>query len=236
MSYISKMFDSWIQQDVDAAISLLEKSDSMLDVGCGNGELTERFATTTTSRTVVGIDTIGTNKNFSIIKADINRELPLQDASFDSVISHYSLEHAYNTGLFISETHRVLKPGGYTVVATDNLSSWPNIFSLLLGFQPFSSTNGIGKRAIGNPFALRAGGYDAKDSPLDTEWRSSGEYAHNKVLAYRALLDAYTEYGFHIEKIIGIGYFPFTGRVSALLANIDTRHAHFLILKARKVA
>lgn len=233
--YASKMFHSWMHQNQEAVISLLEKSSCVLDVGCGNGELTEVLATTMQPHTLFGMDTIGINKNFPIVNADLNREFPFPDHHFDAVISHYSLEHLYNTGLFISETRRVLKKGGYSVIATDNLSAWPNIAALVCGFQPFSTTTGIGKRALGNPFAIRAIPNNVQNSKLDEAWRNSGEYSHNKVLAYQGLVDAYKEYGFIIEKIIGIGYFPFGGKLSTIFANLDKRHAHFLILKVRAV-
>lgn len=234
-TYASHIFNSWILQDIETVTALLEKSASVLDVGCGDGTLTEKLVAGIQPRELIGMDAIGTNKHFPIMSADLNKKFPFPDNRFDAVISHYSLEHLYNTGLFISETHRVLKKNGYSIIATDNLSSWPNIASLICGFQPFSTTMGIGKHAIGNPLAIRAVFNDIKDSRIDEEWRTSGEYSHNKVLAYQALIDAYKEYGFKIEQVIGIGYFPFTGRLSNILANLDKRHAHFLLLKVRAV-
>ncbi len=121
------------------------------------------------------------------------------------------------------------------VVTTHNLSSWPNIISLILGFQSFSLTTGIGQRAIGNPFALRANFGEVQDEGINLEWRKFGEYSHNKVLSYQALTDSYRHFCFNIEKVIGIGYFPFGGKLSKLLANLDKRYAHPLALKARKI-
>jgi len=222
-------------QNQKAFLSLLNGGESLLDLGCGDAKRTEIFAAKIKAKKIVGVDRFGKNKKIKIIKADLNRKLPLKKQDFDVVVSHYSLEHLYNVGVFVSETFRVLKNGGYTVVATDNFSSWPNIISLILGFQPFSTTTGIAKRAIGNPLALRANLGDVQDEGINLKWREYGEYSHNKVLSYQGLIDTYKEFGFKIEKVIGIGYFPFGGKLSEILANLDKRHAHFLILKARKV-
>jgi SAM-dependent methyltransferase len=221
-------------QDHEAMLSLLEPADSMLDLGCGTGELTQLWASKVNPHRTIGVDTIGTTDDFDIVHANLNAELPFQDGEFNCVISHYSLEHLYNTELFIAEIYRVLQEDGYTVIATDNLSSWPNIASLLLGYQTFSTPITIQGRVVGNPFALRTTIGNVHDSELDTAWRSDSEFTHNKVLAYRTLIDAYRACGFTVEKVIGIGYFPFGGTTSKILATIDVRHAHFLILKARK--
>jgi SAM-dependent methyltransferase len=223
-------------EDKEAVLSQVEKADSMVDLGCGDGKLTKLIARKAKAKTVTGFDSLPIKNSFKIVKGNLNQKFPFKNNSFDMALSHYSLEHLYNSGLFISETHRILKKGGYTIVATDNLSSWPTILALMCGFQPFSLADGICKRSVGNPLALRAKfGEIVCDTTNDQDWRLSGEWSHNKVLSYQALVDAYREYGFKIEKVIGVGYFPFGGIMSKVMANIDKRHAHFLVIKARKI-
>lgn len=230
------MFDDWTVEDVRAVVSLIEKSESFVDLGCGDGRMTKVVAKKSKAKSVIGLDSLPVKNSFKIVKGDLNRKFPFKNNSFDFALSHYSLEHLYNSGLFISETHRILKKGGYTIVATDNLANWPTIIALLLGFQPFSMADGICKKSVGNPLALRANfGEVVSDKQTDLDWRTSGEWSHNKVLSYQALVDAYKGYGFKIEKVIGVGYFPFAGFLSRLFANLDKRHAHFLIIKARKI-
>jgi len=231
----TKIFNDWGNAEVKAYLTLIDKSDNLVDLGCGDGKLTMRSAREAHAKRIVGVDYLNMSKCLKVVKVNLNQDLPLKNKDFDLVLSHFSLEHLYNTGVFVSETYRILKKGGYTLVGTDNMSSWANVISLLLGFQPFSTTSGIAKRAIGNPFAIRTNFEDAIDVGVNKEWRKSGEYSHNKVLSYQGLVDVYKEYGFIIEKVVGIGYFPFTGFLSRVLANLDKRHAHFLILKARKV-
>lgn len=231
-NYLGSIFSDWADHSIEAVISQLEKGGKVLDLGCGDGKLTLQLTRKMKPDTLIGVDAFGKNNKFKIIKADLNRDLPFKDESFDAVISNYSLEHLYNTGVFISETFRILKKGGYTVVATDNLASWPAIASLMMGFQPSTLASGIAENAIGNPFALRS--HETLDSKFALQWRNAGEYSHNKVLAYQALVDAYRAFGFEIENVTGAGYFPFKGVLSKIMAKIDKRHSHLLVLKARK--
>lgn len=225
-----------MHKDMEAVISLVENSDSFVDLGCGDGRITKLVAKKSKAKKIIGFDSLPVTNSFKIVKGNLNRKFPFESKSFDFALSHYSLEHLYNSGLFISETYRILKKGGYTIVATDNLSNWPTIIALILGFQPFSLADGICKKSVGNPLALRANlGEVVHDKQTDLDWRTSGEWSHNKVLSYQALTDAYRGYGFKIEKVIGVGYFPFGGFLGKIFANLDKRHAHFLVIKARKV-
>ena len=232
-NYASHIFSQWA---VDERKSFLQELDQdkqavLLDLGCGDGSLTMQFAKKIKAKKIIGVELGGIRSKsanrITIVPKNLNKNMPFKSNTFDVVVSHFSIEHLYDTGKFISETKRVLKKGGYTVVATDNLSAWPNIISLFFGWQPFSSAGGVAKRSLGNPLAIRSSEEDHHDLSL-------GELSHNKVLAYQMLVDAYKEYGFIVEKVVGVGYFPFYGFFSNLLANLDKRHSHFLILKARK--
>ena len=235
--YASKIFNSWTEENLETVLEFIEpkKNSSLLDLGCGDGKLTLLFANKARASKIVGVDGLKTTiKGVKTIKSNLNKELPFPDETFDVVISHYSIEHLYNSGEFIFEIHRVLKKGAYVVIATDNLSSWPNIISLILGYQPFSTTMGVGRNALGNPLALRINMKEVGESLFTLNWRKSGEFSHNKVMAYRMLIDAFKEYGFSIEEIKGIGYFLFYGRISKALSHLDRRHSHLIVIKVRK--
>lgn len=230
-AYASNIFSSWVKDETKTFTSFIEakKAGKIIDFGCGDGRLTGVFAKKSLAAEVTGVEMVNLPRKYKkmkVVKSDLNRKLPFKSNYFDIVFSHFSIEHLYNTGIFLSECRRILKKGGYMLVATDNLSSWPNVISLFLGWQPFSTTNGIGKGVLGNPLALRAN-YLAYRGV-------SGEAGHNKVMAYRMLIDAFLDYGFTVEKVAGVGYFPFSGILSKIFCLIDRRHAHFLILKARK--
>lgn len=56
--------------------------------------------------------------------------------SFDAVVSTEVIEHLVDTGAFIDECRRVLKPGGILVLSTPNLASASNRLKILAGTKP----------------------------------------------------------------------------------------------------
>lgn len=245
-TYSSKIFEDW-KKDVDSkAIAFHERKPSykILDLGCGDGEMTARFAKKIGSSAVAGIEGIrglipyAKKKGITVKTGDLEKPLPYKTSSFDVIISHFSLEHLLNIDLFLQEIHRVLKPGGYAVIATDNLSSWPNIGALVLGLHPFSLTPGLSDVVLGNPFAIRyqesgvSWAEGKKDRRLATQ--PAGTYGHIRVLAYQALKDILIHKKFTVEKLTGAGYLFFGGRAARVLSSLDPSHAHFLVVKVRK--
>jgi predicted SAM-dependent methyltransferase len=57
------------------------------------------------------------------IVADLNKEWPVPNAAVDGVYSSYVIEHVSWRKIkhFVSELHRVLRPGGRAVLITANL-------------------------------------------------------------------------------------------------------------------
>lgn len=233
--YAKFIFENqWTKEENEAFLSLIKgrKGSRLVDLGCGDGRLTLLFAEKAKAGEIVGIEPAKIKRRIDkrkikIISANLNRVLPLPSNYFDVAISHFSIEHLYNVNVFIMEIKRILKKDGYVLVATDNLASWPNVLSLLAGWQPFSMAYGVSDKPLGNPFA--SGG----DFVVE-EGDSLGELSHNKVLSYKMVIDVFKEYGFRIGSIIGVGYFPFFGSFSRFFSSLDKRHSHLLILKAYK--
>ena len=104
------------------------------------------------------------------------------------------------------------------VVSTENLASWHNIASLVLGWQPFSLTNiSPAVMAVGNPLGIHRGEADE-------------ERGRVRVLAYRELRELFGLHGFSVERVLGAGYYPVPGS----FARVDARHAAFITLAARR--
>src|SRR5262249_52920731 len=57
--------------------------------------------------------------------------LPLDDASFDLVISDYVLEHVEHPTKFFAEIYRVLRPGGNYFFRTPNIYHYVTLISLM---------------------------------------------------------------------------------------------------------
>ena len=84
---------------------------------------------------------IASKRGIKIEISNLNNRFSFKDGSMDVVVANHVIEHLIQTELFINEIYRVLKRGGYAVIATPNLASWHNVFALILGLQPFSGPN-----------------------------------------------------------------------------------------------
>ncbi len=109
-----------------AEIAQLSGREVVLEIGCGNGELTQVLAQR--SRFVAVVDTsaaaLENNRaacqargyaNVDFLEGDARR-LPIESASFDVVYVHMLLHHVVSAQQVLAEARRVLKPGGCLVV------------------------------------------------------------------------------------------------------------------------
>ncbi|MBI2326268.1 methyltransferase domain-containing protein [Candidatus Collierbacteria bacterium] len=67
---------------------------------------------------------------------DLEKPLKVKANTADLVIALEVIEHLFDTDLFLSEIHRILKPKGFLILSTPNLASLPNRFRLLFGGYP----------------------------------------------------------------------------------------------------
>lgn len=218
-----------MEANIRNIVELLEfaPGSRMLDVGCDDGERTMVFATATGSDEVHGVEIVperaelAESRGIDVIPADLNEPLPYEDGSFDCACSNQVIEHIADTDMFVAELYRIVRPSGYAVTSTENLASWHNVASLVLGWQPFSLTNVSRVRlGLGNPLGIHRA---ETGCSLET-WQ------HLRVFAYRGLRELFEGHGFVIEGIAGAGYYPLPHRLAA----VDPRHAAFLTVKARR--
>ncbi|MFH1916169.1 MAG: class I SAM-dependent methyltransferase [Nanoarchaeota archaeon] len=121
--YVTKM------EYVDRFMASVPKKKKVLDVGCGEGVLVERFRKK-------GHDIIGLDLNYSsahVIKGDITR-IPFKGGTFDLVLCLDVLEHLSfaEQELAISEMARVLKKGGTLFASIPNLAHFASRLSFLV--------------------------------------------------------------------------------------------------------
>jgi SAM-dependent methyltransferase len=211
-----------------------------LDTGCSDGSLTIEFAKKMGAKEVYGVEFTeeyrGQAETRGIIchSWDLNGKWGFSDDYFDVILSSQIIEHLHNTRFYLEECFRCLKPGGQLIVLTENLASWVNIFSLVFGWMPFSTTN-INGWNLGNPLIWHEG--EAKDEDFLKKWgrsEASGVVGHVRVLAYKGLRDLLKMTGFNTVKIYSKGYLPFFGRISDVFCFLDRWHGHFLIATAQK--
>jgi len=126
------------QKYFDHILHLRNKFSSeinFLDIGCGAGQVIAKLATKFNSECqLVGIDIGGEsiqlakkNKNGKFLQYD-GFNMPFNDNYFNIVGSYNVLEHVNNPVLFLSESLRVLKPGGYLIISCPNFLSITNSY------------------------------------------------------------------------------------------------------------
>jgi len=214
-----------------AILNLLEKGkySRLLDLGCSNGDFTVELGNRINTPLLYGIEIVEESVNqarqqgINVYRSDLNTPFPFGDESIDVVHAKEMLEHLHHTGLFLKEIYRVLVHWGYTIITVPNLAAWHNIFCLLWGWQPFP-TNMSDEIVLGNPLS-----YNYKINP------ANGSFPlHFRIPTYRALKELLEYHSFKVERMIGVGYYPFWGAASRPMAYLDPRHSAYLVIKGRK--
>ena len=123
----------------------------VLDVGCGPGDLTERFVKEA-GADVKAIDTsprmveLARARGIDARVGDIE-QIPFADAEFDCVFAGWVLYHVPNLERAIAECARVLEPGGRLVASTYFEDNMCELWELIEGVAPrdplsFNHANG----------------------------------------------------------------------------------------------
>ena len=119
----------------------LQGSIKLLELGCGRGDFLLEFQN-------FGFECKGLDRDESSVKNEYGLEVkqcdlasdvfPYDDESFDVVYHKSVLEHMYDPGNLMSETIRVLKPGGKLIILTpDWHTQWKNFFEDFTHSRPF---------------------------------------------------------------------------------------------------
>jgi len=199
----------------------------LLDLGCHDGTWSEELARSSRARRIDGVEIVpeaadlAEQRGIRVSRLDLNYPLDsLASNTYDVIHANQVIEHVASVDTFVSEVHRLLKPGGYAVISTENGSSWHNVFAAIMGWQIFSLTNVSGKMAgLGNPLAIQRG-----NEPFSTTW------THKTIFNYRGLIEMFEVHGFRDITMKGAGYFPLPAKLGAL----DVRHSAFITIGARK--
>ena len=115
----AKMIEAFLEDEIGGKI----KDFTILDVGCGNGQISEYFMH---KNTVYGVDVedkrndTASEFQFSLIEDEI---LPFEEDTFDIVVSHHVIEHVNDQSKHLSEINRVLKNNGCVYLGCPNKGS-----------------------------------------------------------------------------------------------------------------
>ncbi len=165
-------------------VKYLNKSDVVLDLGCGNGQNTLKAARK--AKKLVGIDlndnllaiakkSLEQKKNNNIVfrKANLEEKLNFKNDYFDKIIFLDVLEHLNNRNQIMAEIERILKPNGLLLLGVPNSqTSWKKL-QRSAGICSYSdpdhkvefSKNQI-EKLISKYFKIQVLGYSTYDTPF----------------------------------------------------------------------
>jgi trans-aconitate methyltransferase len=126
-----------------------QMGEFVLDLGCGDGHLTQRLSATRAH--VLGVDAsadmVAAARERGIEAEQANAEsLPFHDATFDAVFSNAALHWVRDHESMLAQIHRVLKPGGRFVA---EMGGHGNIAAIRVALMAVLSRHGYGDREDG---------------------------------------------------------------------------------------
>jgi 2-polyprenyl-3-methyl-5-hydroxy-6-metoxy-1,4-benzoquinol methylase len=102
-------------------VSRLGSGLRVLDVGCGDGVISEpvsKLGNYVTSVDLPTITILAHKRGVSLVVAGDAEQLPFASDSFDVVLASELVEHLWNPSGFFDEAYRVLRAEGYLIVET----------------------------------------------------------------------------------------------------------------------
>jgi methionine biosynthesis protein MetW len=205
------------------------RGERLLDVGCGDGDITLLLKERMGAKEAYGLElaheavTAAKQKGIICYQLDIDEtDFPFNDEFFDSVYCGEIIEHLFNPDHLLKEVFRVLKRGGRCVITTPNLAGWPNRLALLLGYQPYPMAASPVHESVGKLLTKEP----------------EGQWGHIRVMTLKALKELVSIYGFKIERIIGC---PVTVKsalpkiVTKLITLVDKFMSNFPSLATRVI-
>lgn len=142
---------------VREAVSLIQGNPQILDLGCGQGHITEKLRQVFNSAEFTGLD-------YSISAIDYAHEhypwidFAVGDAYespyalnfFDVVVCNNLWEHVPDPLFLLSRIDRILKPGGFIIVSTPSRYRLHNLLRVLIGKSvAFMSQHHITEYSVG---------------------------------------------------------------------------------------
>jgi SAM-dependent methyltransferase len=165
----------------------------------------------------------------NVRQADLNKPLPLEDASMDIVVALSVIEHLLNPCLCIHEAWRVLKPQGTLVMLTPNISTYFTMLQLLLGRMPSS-----GPHPDSSQLQQMNALYDVKKHTSNFASGDTPTHRHLVVFSYRSLKALLESLAPAQLKADAFGYYPFPAPLNRAMEALDPTHCHQMVFAAIK--
>ena len=217
-----------VNRETILAVAEPQPGATLLDLGCGDGTFTQRVAERVGATQVRGVELIehladaAAAKGIEVSRTNLGDPLPFPDGSIDVVHSNQVIEHLTGTDRFMSEIHRVLRPGGYAVVSTNNLASLHNILSLVLGWQPTPAHVSDETVGLGNPL-----------NPSRGDTGAVGQM-HLRMFTGRALAELASHHGLQPEVRRTAGFYPLPPAAARVATRLAPAWGVFLVQRYRR--
>ncbi len=136
--------------------------ERILDLGCGDGQLTAQIATA--GARVTGVDAspsmteAARSRGIDAIHASAE-QLPFTDAQFDAVLSNAALHWVRAQDEMMDEVHHILKPGGRFVA---EMGGHGNIAAIRVALMAVLARHGYANREDGVNYYPTPGAYRAR--------------------------------------------------------------------------
>ncbi|MGA2251953.1 class I SAM-dependent methyltransferase [Terracidiphilus sp.] len=142
---------AFVHQLAGGVVEWLDPQAGMriLDLGCGDGQLTARLAAT--GAIVTGVDaspemvSAARSRGIDAVEGSAER-LPFPDANFDAIFSNAVLHWVRNQDTMLAEVHRALRPGGRFVA---EMGGHGNVAAILVGFTAVLARHGFANHEDG---------------------------------------------------------------------------------------
>jgi SAM-dependent methyltransferase len=136
-----------------------ERGEHILDLGCGDGQLTLRIAEA--GADVAGVDAspeMAAAARARGVSAEVAKAeaLPYRDGEFDAVFSNAALHWVSDQDAMMAEVHRVLRPGGRFVA---EMGGHGNVASIRVALMAVLARHGHADREDGVNYYPTAEGY-----------------------------------------------------------------------------
>lgn len=222
--------EMWLENKYQL-LNLLEVNSQakVLDIGCGDGSFTRMIADRIGAGHILGMEI---NEEAARQARDINhidtviadadkKPFPFSDSTFDLVVASQLIEHLSDTDTFVKEVYRILVDRGIFICSTMNLASFHNIFSLALGYQPFTSHVSD---------EVECG------TLLDTKPRKEPNpcygMKHRRAFTAPGLKGLLEFHGFKCESLVGWGLYPLPLAIARYFR--FPRYSVYITVRARK--
>jgi ubiquinone/menaquinone biosynthesis C-methylase UbiE len=148
---LRRLFKRFDLSREDLVVSMLDKGNKFLDLGCGNGSLI--FKLKDKFSELYGVDispsriketeerarSISDSQKFHFIVSNLNEKIPLPDKMFDAITCVATLEHLFDPYFVIDEIYRLLRPDGILILEVPNIAYFKYRLQLLFGKLPATS-------------------------------------------------------------------------------------------------